>query len=187
METYQDTCFFIMTCNHVEKVLDAIRSRCIEYEFRKPDKIQIGNLLGNICRKEGIDFDPKGLSELIHAYYPSIRDMVQQLQKIKAADTKLTKEEIQARNNEFEQAWKLIQSGKFFDLRKQILIEGLNAHEFNKWMFTHIIFRRNEIGIAKMKKIIQLLAQNERDFAFGVDINIVFLASILRVIEILSS
>ena len=186
MESYSSSCFFILTCNHVEKVIDPIRSRCMEIEFKKPDRLQIGKLLGLICSKESIPFDAAGLKQLITTYYPSIRNMVMKIQEMQLTGKTLTKDVVLQRDKEYEDAWKLIVNGQFNKIQHQIMVNGLNAVEFSRWLFSFVVLNRQSIGIAKMKQIIYLLAQNERDFALSVDMNIIFLSSVLRIMEILS-
>lgn len=53
----------ILCTTDPEKILPTIVSRC-QYTFpvSKPSRDELGNLLGRVCRKEGVAYDAKGLS-----------------------------------------------------------------------------------------------------------------------------
>lgn len=55
MENYADTCKFIFICDQLSKMIEPLRSRCIEIRVPLPNNIQIINTLLHISKMENID------------------------------------------------------------------------------------------------------------------------------------
>lgn len=64
MEDYSDTCRFILSCNYVTKMKDAIRSRCVEVPFKPINWNHMLGMLNKIAEKEKINYMKSGLSAL---------------------------------------------------------------------------------------------------------------------------
>lgn len=86
MEDYTDSCGFIFTCNHPNKIVDAIQSRCsvIPFNVSKQELIEMGALFYkraiNILESEGVTFDKKVVAEAIKRTMPDWRSILNQLQ-----------------------------------------------------------------------------------------------------------
>ena len=70
---------------------------------------------------------------------------------------------------------------------KNIIFEGdVSPKEFNNWMFKRVIkVAGKKLTFYQVKKILFILADNELAFSVGAAEEIIFLASILKIIEIL--
>lgn len=85
-EEYSKNCGFIFTCNYLHRILPALHSRCsiIEFRFRKEDAIemkkQMLKRLVMILKKEGVEFDPKIVLQVIQKYFPDFRRTLMELQ-----------------------------------------------------------------------------------------------------------
>lgn len=80
METFSVYTRFILTCNYHEKVMDAIFSRCQDFEIIPPSKKDMAILLSNILNKEGITFDIKTIALLVNKHFPDIRKLINSAQ-----------------------------------------------------------------------------------------------------------
>lgn len=81
LETYNKSCRFIMTCNHVDKIIDTIQSRCMRFDFGRFPKRKVLRLCEDILAKEGIeDTSRDDLSILINRFYPDVRSVINNLQ-----------------------------------------------------------------------------------------------------------
>jgi DNA polymerase III delta prime subunit len=81
METYSKNCRFILTCNNVGKVVDAIVSRCTKFTFDQFPKKKMYRLLSGILAKEGIAEAPeKEINILIDRFFPDVRSIINNLQ-----------------------------------------------------------------------------------------------------------
>jgi len=65
MEKYADTCKFIFICDQLSKMIEPLRSRCIEIRVPLPNNIQIINTLLQICYTEKIDLSSENLMEIL--------------------------------------------------------------------------------------------------------------------------
>jgi len=184
METYSKNCFFILTCNNIEKVIEPIRSRCVAFDLSSPPKALIRSYLLNICDKESIDANDASVQKTIDRFYPDIRTMVQFLQTVKVENKTL----VQATEecfDKYEKCLKLILNKKFISIKDMVFSGDLNPKEFNGWLFKNIFKHTKSIGTEKVKKIIYILADNELAFSYGSSEDIIFLANTLKIIDIL--
>lgn len=80
METFSRYTRFILTCNYHEKVMEAIFSRCQDFEVIPPSKKDVAILLSTILNKEGITFDLETIALLVNKHYPDIRKLINSAQ-----------------------------------------------------------------------------------------------------------
>lgn len=91
---------FIFITNEVEKMNDAVKSRCtnLEYDFVGDDlteqKRNFVNFTINVCKEENIAYDKEGLSNIFKLNFPDFRHLLVNLQQIKDAGESLTIESV---------------------------------------------------------------------------------------------
>lgn len=71
---------FILTANHIHKIIPALRSRCTCLEFVPPSKEYVSEYLEEILEEEEIESDEEDLDILVDDCYPDIRKCVHTLQ-----------------------------------------------------------------------------------------------------------
>ena len=82
METYSDYVRFILTCNYSEKILDAIKSRCISYDIDDTPKEDILERVLFILDSENIEYNLEdtdfqdSMLSIIDSKYPDIRSII---------------------------------------------------------------------------------------------------------------
>lgn len=81
MEVVSDHVRFIFTCNHVNKILPPIRSRCQEFFFKAADVVDITETMATILVKEGVKFELDTLDTYVTAAYPDQRKIINLLQQ----------------------------------------------------------------------------------------------------------
>lgn len=89
MEDYADNCRFIITCNHENKIMPAIKSRCQQFRFKTPPKESVLIRLGEILTLENVEFDVDNLERIVDATYPDIRKTINTAQQY-SVDGKLS-------------------------------------------------------------------------------------------------
>jgi replication factor C small subunit len=77
METYSNNARFILTCNRVWKVIDAVQSRCAKYSFDSPSQEAIVNRLKYICEQEKIVYKISVLEFIADRVNGDIRNAIQ--------------------------------------------------------------------------------------------------------------
>ena len=81
MEEVHETVRFILTCNHENKIIPPIKSRCQHFHFKAGDKNDIAEYLIRILSTEKIKFDLDLLDKYVAQGYPDIRKIVNNLQQ----------------------------------------------------------------------------------------------------------
>ena len=76
MESFSTTTRFILTCNHVEKIHDAIYSRCQPFEIRPLSKEEVAERLVNILDSESVKYELEDIAVLVNKSYPDIRRII---------------------------------------------------------------------------------------------------------------
>ncbi len=88
METYSNSCRFILSANTPSKIIDPIKSRCAIFKFRPLKKEEIKEIIKNIAAKEKLKIG----DETIDLLYSHCNGDVRQLQNILQSTSALSKE-----------------------------------------------------------------------------------------------
>lgn len=176
METYHSNALFILTCNKKHKIIDALQSRCVTFNFSLPNKTEIYDRLKFICEQEGLEYTEKGLKALINLNYPSIRDCVKELQSLKVQGLKV--EESTAKTNDTinEELWQKIITDKDWNYVKEyVFANDIDVQELNKYFWFKATMNSHI-------KIMQITATNEVKFN-GADELVVFVTSLTEMVK----
>jgi len=76
MEAYSATTRFILTANYVERIIDPLVSRTQVYKLTPPSKKDAAKKLADILKNEGVEYDTKTIAQIVNAYYPDIRKII---------------------------------------------------------------------------------------------------------------
>ena len=66
VEKYTRNVRFMILCNHVNKIIPALQSRCSRFRFGPVKKSQIMARLAHVATSESVPFTPEGLSAAFH-------------------------------------------------------------------------------------------------------------------------
>lgn len=91
VETFSKNTRFIFTTNHLDRLIEALKSRCLSFKIEPPSKKDVALHLMGILEKESVEAEPKDVAEIVKKYYPDIRKCVSILQEC-SVDGKLTLE-----------------------------------------------------------------------------------------------
>lgn len=76
METYSDRVRCILTCNYVNKIIDPIRSRCQQIEFKEMPRKECMARMQEILKAEGVKYDKETILRIVDLFYPDMRTMI---------------------------------------------------------------------------------------------------------------
>ena len=82
METYADSCRFILTANNLDKVIREIQSRVIKFKFDSFPKGKLVRHLERILEAEEVKYKVEDIESLVKKLYPDIRSIVNSLQSM---------------------------------------------------------------------------------------------------------
>lgn len=178
METYANNCFFIFSCNDINKIIEPIRSRCVCINFEKPDRTEIVGRLMSICELEEISTE--NIETLVNTYYPDIRTMINKLQECKVEDKIFSIDE-----KNFIEFLNLIRKKQISELYTIVYSGSFQIIEFNKWLFHYIFKNYQTLGQDKASQIAFLLADNEKYWNEGVNLEIMFMSNIIKICNLM--
>lgn len=87
MEEFSANCGFILTCNFLNRIIQPLHSRCsvIQFKISNTDKpklaAQFFKRVSGILQKEGIEFEPAVVAEVIKKHFPDWRRVLNELQR----------------------------------------------------------------------------------------------------------
>jgi len=81
MEEYSSTSRFILTCNHPNRIIPAIHSRCQHMHFHNIDQTEFTARMATILVMENIDFDLDLLDTYVKATFPDLRKCINFVQQ----------------------------------------------------------------------------------------------------------
>lgn len=83
MEQFSAKTRFIITTNHLDRLIEPLRSRCKSgtFEVLPPSKKDVKIQLATILEKEGVTFDPKDITAVVNKFHPDIRSSLLVLQE----------------------------------------------------------------------------------------------------------
>lgn len=81
IETFSARTRFILTCNYIERIIEPLQSRCQLFKIEPPSKKDIAVHVSNILKKEEVNHTLNDLAEIINAYYPDNRKILNTIQQ----------------------------------------------------------------------------------------------------------
>ncbi len=177
METYSENALFILTCNTLSKISDAIQSRCVNIQFANPKKEEISTYLKMICENESMKYTDAGLLRIIEINYPSIRNCVQVLQSLHTEGKDATEDTAKSSDDESQMIWDKVTTDKDWKFVKEYLFgNSVDIKLLNKFFW----YKAVEESYIKM---IQITAVNEDKFTRGGEELVIFVTSLIEMVK----
>jgi len=180
MEEFSSNCKFILTCNFPNRLIDAIRSRCTEIQFRVPDeekKHLMGMLLKrvvSILDSEGVAYDKRVVATIITKFFPDNRRILNILQKFHTLGSPIDSGVLSSLVSvDFEDLLNALRHKNFTDMRKWVAFYGDNdpAVVFRRFYDeSYTIFKKESIPevvllIARYQEAASVVADQEINLA----------------------
>jgi len=125
MEELSKNCSFIFTCNHKNRIMKEIHSRCATVEFKLLNKdktamaVAFLNRVFDILKKENVTYDKNVIVELIKKYFPDYRKILNELQKYSVATKTIDIGVLSAvQDAKFDELIRFIKNKDFTNLRR---------------------------------------------------------------------
>ncbi len=131
METYSNTCRFILSCNYSSKIIDPIQSRCTVFRFKPLTFENMKEIIHNISEKEGLKVTEEAGEALYEISNGDVRKLENTLQSCSVMGKEITKDLVYevasaARPKEIKEVLNLATKGFFADARTLLLKTMLN-------------------------------------------------------------
>jgi replication factor C small subunit len=137
METYTQTCRFILSCNYSSKIIEPLQSRCSIFRFKKVGKDAIKKRLEGILSAENVQHTEAGLDAILYVSEGDIRHAINLLQSAVALG-KVDEESVysiasRARPEDIRTLLTLALEGKFLDARnlldRLLMVYGMSGED----------------------------------------------------------
>lgn len=190
MEVYSDKTKFILTCNNVDNIIEAIRSRCQEFTVIPPSKEKVLVRCEEILKAEKVSYDRDDVQEVIKHLYPDVRKIINTLdQHTINCELKLTKEffKLLLYKQKVIEIFKSVNDKNFIQKINEIrqLLADTKVKKFNdlyRFLFDEIdTYKRNDDNIIA---IILILAKGQLNDAQVVDKEINVIATLIEICEL---
>lgn len=164
-------CRFILIANNISKIIEPLQSRCAVFKFTRISEKEVVAYLEEICKKEKIKFDEKGLRTIYSYSEGDMRHAINILQataslgiinesnvKISAGLTK---------TSDVGEILKLAMTGKLSDARNKMIelikVYGMSESDFLKYLNEESY----KIKTSKLSEILETIAKYDYRLIVG--------------------
>jgi DNA polymerase III delta prime subunit len=185
IEQFSNNCSFIFTCNFKNRIIEPLHSRCavIEFKIDSKDKQEIAATFfkrtSQILKNEGVEFDPKVVSELIIKHFPDYRRILNELQRYSVSGKIDSGILLNASAESYKELIKHLKDKNFSEVRKWV---GKNSELGTAPLFKELY--DNAINTLQENSIPQLvltLADYQYKAAFVADQEINIMAAMTEI------
>lgn len=167
IETTSNNCRFIATCNYINKVTPALRSRFQEVTFSAPSKDEVLIKAAEILETENVKFELDDLEKVVAAGYPDFRKIIQILEKCSKTGSLVINDDAAA------QDWKLqllplIEAGEIGSARKLVCETASKEELVDVYRFLYNNLHRCK-KLKRQDEAVVLIAQYQFQHSFVSD------------------
>lgn len=156
-------CRFILVANNISKIIEPLQSRCAVFKFTTISEQEVISKLKEICKKEKVKFDEKGL-ETIHSYAGGdLRHSINLLQAAASLGT-INESNVKStagltKTKDVEQVLKFALAGKITNARNKMIelikVYGMSESDFLKYLNQESY----KIKTGKLSEILEIIAK----------------------------
>jgi DNA polymerase III delta prime subunit len=187
METFSKHCRFILTCNYHEKIIDPIKSRCQTFAITPPTKKDVAVQVTRILDAENIKYELKNVADIISSYYPDIRRILNTCQLQSAKGELKVDHQIMVESNFQTKLVDLLKANDdkrnmFMNIRQAVADNRLNDYSE---MYSMLYDKVDEYASGNTANVILTIAEGLSKDALVVDKEIVFMSTIIQILNII--
>jgi replication factor C small subunit len=141
MEEFSNTSRFILTCNHPNKIIPAIHSRCQQMHFASIDQTEFTARAATILVEENIEFDLDLLDTYVKATYPDLRKCINLLQQNSIGGALINPKQEDSGISDYRiEMIELFKQGKIQSARKLLCGRARpeEMEDIYRWLYTNI-------------------------------------------------
>lgn len=181
METYALRNRFILTANYKERIIEAIESRCQKLELISPTKKEVALHLIKILKQENVVFRNEDLAEIINSQWPDIRKIIQVCQQSSLTGTlKLSQQALISQNTKNKLLDFFLKKTSFQEIRKFVVEQDLKRFEE---IYEYLYENLDKFAEGKQASVILKLADGQKDDVLSPNKQIVFLATVIGILQ----
>jgi len=164
-------CRFILIANNISKIIEPIQSRCAVFKFTRIPEKEVISYLEEICKKEKIKYDEKGLKTIYSYTEGDMRHSINILQTTASLGT-VNEANVKAsagltKTNDVGDVLKLAIVGKLSEARNKMIelikVYGMSESDFLKYLNEESY----KIKTDKLDKILEAIAKYDYRLIIG--------------------
>ena len=169
METYAQTCRFILSCNYSSKIIDPIQSRCAIYRFKPLSARAVKEEISRIASREGLMVTPGAMDAIVYIAQGDMRKAINALQGAAILSATIEEQRVyaitsNARPDEIEELLAVSLEGDFDGaeslLTKLLHERGIAPNELINQCYRALIKRK----MGRSLKVVMIDHLGETDF-----------------------
>jgi len=187
IEEFHNHCRFILTCNYVNKIIPALRSRLQEFDFNMNTKEirsemlpQVRNRLVGLLKTEGITYQDETIEKLVDCLYPDIRKMYGLVQQYSTMNG-IIDSNIFNYESVDDQLYDFILNKKFTLARQFMIDSGYNYADMYADLYTNLVPKISDKS--KQGQIILIIADWQYKASFSSNPEIPFSAMLFEIMS----
>ena len=94
IDKYSHNVHFLASCTNIQKVIDAVQSRCSIIKIKPMKKLFLNKIFNKIKNAEKLDIDKQAQELILNICNNSIRQLINYLEKFKLLNTKITSSKV---------------------------------------------------------------------------------------------
>jgi replication factor C small subunit len=188
IEDSSETTRFVIICNYLSQIIEPIQSRCAIFRFKRIEKETVEDHLKWLCKKEGIKYDDKAISQIFDSTNGDLRHSINILQSASVMGSISVSNVLASLGltgkSKVNDVIKLAMSGKFNDARIKLLeltaVYGMSEFDFLKYAYDAVY----SLKLAHPEDFASLIAEYDYRLTHGShpDIQLTaFLAQLSRI------
>lgn len=186
MEAYAMSTRFILTSNHIERIIDPLISRAQTYKLLPPSKKEIARRLSRILKAENVNYDTETVVSLVNTYYPDLRKIINTAQlQTKDGVLVITPEDLQSKN--ISSSIIILLSGNTaLDYKLNTIREYIADNKVRDFtqLYSTLYNNINSYASGKIPQTINAINEGQYKSAFVVDQELNFMATISNILTI---
>lgn len=171
MEEFSSNTSFIITCNHPERITQAIKSRCKNYHFKPISIDQTMKLIAKVCAEERIMVEPNVAKALAEKGRGDMRQILYDLEFFKRKGGRILMSDLNSLPvSELENTIKYILDGDFPKAKSgifQLTSDGVSPDQILYELFNTVM----DTKMQPARKLNLLIAVSETDLALKMGTN----------------
>jgi len=181
IETFNNSCRFIFTCNYLDRIISPLQSRCVAFGIIPPSKKEVGQHILQICEKEKINYTKEDLGQIILTHYPDIRKILNTVQgSVKGGKLILDSKSLVNTDFENKVVAALKNKAKLNDIRQIIADSGAQQFEsLFRCLYDNVEEYTTNIGEA-----IIIISQYQYEYSFVIDKEICVAAMLNKLLKL---
>lgn len=150
MEKFHNNARFIFTGNYANKIIDPIKSRCVQIELKALNRKEMQKRLAFILQNEKIEYVESDIEKILQLSQFDLRQAISNLQRF----SKTEKLIIEENNNEFAEIIGLMNAKKIPELKEYLATNEVNYQKLYRFLF------KKETDLKRLGLIAKFYYQN---------------------------